>query len=198
MITQNYLDRSMSYGQYYQLVQDLAANGKTTGGNQSEAYIGYTKLNAQRMHRLDKTTLLTGALCDALKQVNNSYIWLVLTESWCGDAAQNLPVMALVEKARPLIELRLLLRDENLDLMDQYLTGSSRSIPKLICAEKDGLKELFTWGPRPEALQALALELLAQGVSKEDKSLAVQKWYTADKTLSLQQELLQLTEQFLK
>jgi|SRR6218665_235418 len=198
MITQNYLDRSMSYGQYQKLVQDLAAQGKTTGSNQDEAYVNYTKLNAQRMHRLDKTTTLTDALSDALNNISSAYVWLVLTESWCGDAAQNLPVMAIIEKACPLIELRLLLRDENLDVMDQYLTGSSRSIPKLICLEKSGLKELFTWGPRPEAVQALAMELLAQGASKEDKSLAVQKWYTADKTLSLQQELLGLVQQHLK
>jgi hypothetical protein len=198
MITQDYLDRSMNYGQYRKLVQDLAAQGKTTGSNQSEAYINYTKLNAQRMQRLEKTVTLSEALNNELQKIDKAFVWLVLTESWCGDAAQNLPVMALIEKACPLIELRLLLRDENLDVMDQYLTGSSRSIPKLIGVEKDGLKERFTWGPRPEVVQNLAMELIAQGVSKEEKSLAVQKWYTADKTLSLQQELLELIEKRLK
>jgi hypothetical protein len=198
MITQDYLDRSMDYGQYRKLVQDLAAQGKTTGVNQSEAYIHYTKLNAQRMQRLEKTVSLGEALSTALNKLDTAYTWLVLTESWCGDAAQSLPVMALIEQACPLIELRILLRDENLDVMDQYLTGSSRSIPKLICIEKNGLKELFTWGPRPEEVQNLAMELIAQGVSKEEKSLAVQKWYTADKTLSLQEELLELVQMHLK
>lgn len=197
MITRNYIDRSMSYAQYRKLLQDLEAQGKTTGSNQSEKYIHYGKINVQRMARLHKTITLMGELEASAKKIERSYIWLILTEGWCGDAAQNLPVMAMIEEVCPRVELKLLLRDENLDLMDQYLTNNGRSIPKLICVEKESLKELFTWGPRPEAAQELMLQLKANDVSYEDRSLAIQKWYNMDKTLSLQNELLQLIQQHL-
>lgn len=194
MITRDHTDRSMSYAQYRQLLQELLAQGKTTGSNQSEMYVNYGKMNVQRMARLHKTATLVPGLAAALAKIERPYIWLVLTEGWCGDAAQNLPTMSLVAEACPFIELRLLLRDENPHLMDQYLTNSGRSIPKLICVEKESLKEVFTWGPRPEAAQELMLGLQAASATHEEKALAIQKWYNADKTLSLQDEMLQLVE----
>jgi hypothetical protein len=196
MITQDHIDRGMSYPQYSKLLSDLMAQGKTTGTNQSEAYLNYAKLNLQRMHRLEKTTELTEELKSALAKISRSYTWLVLTEGWCGDAAQNLPVLHAIEQICPNITVTLLLRDENLDVMDQYLTAGSRSIPKLICLKKDDvsgvLKEVFTWGPRPEGAQTLMLELKAGNVSHDERSLQIQKWYNTDKTLSTQNELLAL------
>ena len=63
--------------------------------------------------------------------------WLVLTEAWCGDAAQSLPIINKMAEVSDNITLRLILRDENLDVMDQFLqNGRSRSIPKLICHQR--------------------------------------------------------------
>ncbi len=196
MITRHFLDRATSYGEYRHLLQHLLAQGKTTGGNQSETYIHYATLNWQRMQRLDKTTVLTDDLTALLKKISRPYTWLVLTEGWCGDAAQSLPVMAWIEKNCPNITLKLLLRDENLDLMDQYLTNGGRSIPKLICVDGD-LKEKFNWGPRPAELQDLVMDLRQKGVSPEEKSVTVQRWYNADKTLSIQRELAEGIKQFM-
>ena len=198
MITQDHIARGMSYAQYSKLLNDLMAQGKTTGGNQSDDYVNYAKLNVQRMHRLDKTMELIPELKEALAKVNEHYVWLVLTEGWCGDAAQNLPIIHAMEKECPNIELVLLLRDENLDVMDQYLTGSSRSIPKVICLEKDtathSLKEIFVWGPRPDAAQDMMLELKNTNVPHDEMVLAVQKWYNNDKTLSAQNEFVALVK----
>ena len=198
MIKQEYLDRSMTYGEYLSLLKDLMARNRTTGDNQSEAYLNYARLNLQRMLRLDKTVILTEGLIQALKRVNESYIWLVLTEGWCGDAAQNLPVFARIEQVCPNVTLRLALRDENLDVMDQYLTQGSRSIPKLICAETKDLSEVFNWGPRPSEVQALTMELKKKGTPTDEKALIIQKWYNADKTLSVQCELETLIKEHLK
>jgi hypothetical protein len=197
IITKEHLEKSMSYSQYSKLLHDLMEQGKTTGPNQSEEYLDYTKLNLQRMTRLDKTTELIPALKSALAGVRSPYTWLVLTEGWCGDAAQNLPVLHAVEKECLAIAVRLLLRDENLDIMDQYLTHGSRSIPKLICLQQDlslnaGSKEIFTWGPRPEGAQNLMLELKKNNTPHDERSLHIQKWYNTDKTLSTQKEILNL------
>src|SRR4051812_9196226 len=118
MITKDQVARGMSYAQYSKLLNDLMAQGKTTGGNQSDDYVSYAKINLQRMHRLDKTVELIPELKEALSKITEQYTWLVLTEGWCGDAAQNLPVMHFIEQACPNIKLVLLLRDENLDVMD--------------------------------------------------------------------------------
>lgn len=191
MITQEYIDRSMSYDAYSKLLNDLMAQGRTTGDNQSEKYLNYAKLNLQRMGRLEKTTELTGELKEAISKLTEDCIWLVITEGWCGDAAQNLPVIHHIEKAGTRIRLALLLRDESLDVMDQYLTNGTRSIPVVICVKKqaDGTyKELFVWGPRPAAAQELMMQLKRDGVEHDERSLAMQKWYNTDKTLSTQAE----------
>ena len=197
MITQEHLGRAMNYQHYRSLLQQLMAQGKTTGNNQSDAYLHYAKLNLQRMLRLDKTVRMIEELVETLKKINGNYIWVVLTEGWCGDAAQNIPIMATIENMCPNISLKLLLRDENLDLMNQYLTGSSLSIPKLICVEATGLKEMFVWGPRPDEVQALMIDLKKKNTPSEEKALLIQKWYNADKTISLQSELASLIAQFL-
>ncbi|ARI76719.1 thioredoxin family protein [Halobacillus mangrovi] len=77
---------------------------------------------------------------------------IILTEDWCGDAMLNIPIFLRLAEAGH-IQTRFLLRDENLELMDQYLTnGSSRSIPKIIFLHPNG-KEIGTWGPRAEKVQ---------------------------------------------
>jgi hypothetical protein len=197
-----YINKAMNYEQYRDLLQDLMAQGKTTGQDHGAEYLDYAKMNLQRMLRLDKTAELTNELKQALLKVKSQYVWLVLTEGWCGDAAQNLPLLHLMQKECPNIELKLILRDENLELMDKYLTDGGRSIPKLICLKKDdsstnGYKEIFTWGPRPEAVQKIMLELKAKHTSLAEKSLIIQKWYHSDKTLSTQLEFRVLVEKFL-
>jgi len=196
MITQQLLEKAMNYPQYKNLLEDLMAQGKTTGDNQSEEYIHYTKINLQRMHRLEKTTVIDQSLKLALSKKTNTYVLLAITEGWCGDAAQNLPVFHALENELKNVELKLVLRDEHLELMDQYLTNGSRSIPKIICVDKATLKELFVWGPRPAALQEIVLQLKKENMSHEEKGLVTQNWYNADKTKSLQAEILNLVRSF--
>ena len=188
---------AMTYEAYKSLLEKLMAEGKTTGKNQSAEFLNYAKINLQRMHRLEKTSVLIPDLTKALGNLKQPYTWLIITEGWCGDAAQNLPVFELIEKACPNINLQLVLRDEHPELIDRYLTNGSRSIPKVICftdapQSADEIKEQFVWGPRPHALQQLVLQWLKGGISKEEKGILVQKWYNEDKTLSLQKELLNL------
>ena len=188
-----YLEKAMSYEAYKQMVDELLAAGKATGTNHSEAFLHYSHLNQQRMHRLDKTTVVLPDVNQRILTINKPQTWLVLTEGWCGDAAQSLPVMQKLTQLNPLIRLLLLLRDENLELMDQYLTnGVSRSIPKLIAVDTDSLAVLFTWGPRPTALQELFYRMRADGMAYDDIKEELQRWYNTDKTTSIQQEIAAL------
>lgn len=183
--------QGITYAAYRQLMQDLEARQQTTGPNQSEAMVHYTQLNARRMHRLDKSVRLREDLKDLLRKLRRPCHWLVLTEAWCGDAAQILPVLAAMSEVGSIIELRLLLRDEHLDLMDEFLTDGARAIPKLIAIDADSGDVVGTWGPRPEPARAMlrAFRQRAQG-SKEELARDLQLWYARDKTATIQAELM--------
>lgn len=186
----SYLEKAISYEAYKQQVEDLLAAGKVTGPNQSEALVHYTQLNEQRMHRVEKTIQILPAVQEQMVSIDTPQIWLVLTEGWCGDAAQSLPVMQALAGLNPRISLRLLLRDENLELMDRYLTnGISRSIPKLIALDPETGQELFTWGPRPAALQESFQGMRSEGLPYDVIKEELQRWYNKDKTATIQQEL---------
>ena len=110
------------------------------------------------MKRVYKSTVLSESVIEAARSVEEALYWLVITEGWCGDAAQNIPVIAKIAENAPNIELRLILRDEHPEVMDAYLTNQARSIPKLICVRKNDLEEVGLWGPRPEPFQRAVME----------------------------------------
>jgi hypothetical protein len=189
-IESGYLQKAISYDAYKSLIDDLVNAGKATGPDQSEAMVHYTQLNQQRMHRVEKTIQVLPEVAAQLSSVNRSQLWLVLTESWCGDASQSLPVIHALAELNPLISLRLLLRDENLELMDRYLTnGVSRSIPKLIAVDAVTSEVLFTWGPRPAALQESFEGMRSEGLPFQVIKEELQRWYNQGKTVMIQQEV---------
>jgi hypothetical protein len=184
-----YIDKGISYKAYFELTENLVKQGKTTGPNQSEFYVNYTKLNFQRMKRLNKTIEINTSLIDLIKQIQTPQNWLVISESWCGDAAQNIPILQKIADFSPFVNLKIVFRDENLELIDRYLTNGGRSIPKLIAFKSETLEELFTWGPRPERIQNLMNDLKKANVN--DVSILVEKIqiaYNADKCQSIQKE----------
>ncbi len=191
-ITREILDKAYSYSQYREMIDNLMAEDKTTGENHSEAMLHYTKMNTYRMKRLDKTTELLPELEERLKQVERPMIWLVLTEAWCGDAAQIIPVLQKMADQTEHIELKLILRDQNLEIMDEFLTnGRSRSIPKLVVLDAESLDVLGDWGPRPTEVQEMYDDWRENdGEDYREISEALQKWYANDKTKTTQAELL--------
>lgn len=187
-----YIDNSLSYSSYLALIDELLEVGKTTGPNQSESMVNFTRLNRQRMQRLDKTVELSESLKAAVRSVTRNMIWLVITEAWCGDAAQNIPPIEKIANLSDRIETRYVLRDENPELMDQFLTSGARSIPKLIALDAETLEVLGNWGARPDAAQKLFYGLKEQGLEKPAIMEQLQRWYNADRTLSLQNEFKKL------
>jgi hypothetical protein len=184
-----YIDTSMSFTEYLSLIDKLLSENKTTGTNQSEAMLNYGRLNRQRMGRLEKTILLNSEVQARINAITRRQIWLILTEGWCGDAAQNVPAIEKTASASDLIETRYILRDENLELIDAYLTEGARSIPKLIAVDAETLEVLFTWGARPAAAQALFKQRKADGIEKPLITEELQRWYNADRGISVQREL---------
>ena len=190
------LFNSYSYPEYRKLVTDLLSEGKSTGNEQSENLTHYTSLNEARMNRLEKTIKISENIIDKLQKLDNHYIWLVISEGWCGDAAQILPIinkMALESNKK--IDLRIAFRDANDELMSYYLTNGGRAIPKVIVICKEAGIVRADWGPRPKGATELMTDYRKEfGVIDEKIKTDLQLWYLADKGISVQEELLEIME----
>lgn len=192
-ILKNSLKASLSYQEYRNLTTQYAAEGKTSGNNQTPDYVNYTKLNASRMHRLDKTMQVVDEVKTDLEHLNKKYTWLVISETWCGDAAQIVPIMHKMAELSVNIDLRIVLRDEHEDLMNLYLTNGTKSIPKLIVIDAETDEVIADFGPRPSGAKQLILDYKAMhGVVDETAKIALQKWYLEDKGVSTQKEIIAL------
>lgn len=192
----NALSNSYSYTEYRKLVSDLLAQGKATGEEQSEDLTNYSLLNETRMNRLEKTIKISDSTISKLQNLRKNYIWLVISEGWCGDAAQLLPIIyKMATASNDKIELKIVLRDENPDLMNLFLTNGGKAIPKLIIIDKEKLEVIADWGPRPKG----AIELVTNykkefGVIDETIKTNLQLWYLHDKGISTQEEIMKIME----
>lgn len=194
LINQSLINEAYTYASYREFLDNLLDEGKTTGANQSESMLNYAMLNQRRMRKWDKIGKITAELMDKLMSIDQKMTWLVITEGWCGDAAQNLPFLNKMAELNPNIDLRFVLRDENLPLMDDFLTNGGRSIPKLVAL--DGvLNVLGTWGPRPEPVQkAFLANKVSQEKSGKEFTEYLHLWYAKDKGLTLQSEFLAILD----
>ena len=189
------LSNRYSYAEFRQLTNELLAKGQTTGADQSPAMIHYTELNVTRMNRLDKRSRLTEETLADLHKIERPLVWITITEAWCGDAAQCVPVIEKLAIATGGIQTHYILRDEHPAIMDAYLTNGGRSIPKLICLDEKGA-EVFTWGPRPAVIQEVMNRLKADGVTEIATIVeAIQKAYNDDKQQGMYQEFVALLQE---
>lgn len=184
------LFNSYSYLEYKKVVSDLLAEGKSTGNEQSPELLNYTALNETRLKRLDKTIVVTEEIKSKLKTLKKEYIWLVIAEGWCGDAAQVLPILNKMALESNKIKLKIIFRDSNDDLMNQYLTNGGRAIPKLLVIDREFGKVCCNWGPRPKGATDLIVNYKEQfGIIDEEGKAQLQLWYLHDKGLSVQNEV---------
>ncbi|MGK4566861.1 thioredoxin family protein [Flavobacterium sp. 3HN19-14] len=186
---------SHSYAEYRKIVTDLLAEGKVSGDKQSEDLVHYTLLNETRMNRLEKTLKITDEVSEKLKNLQKKYIWLVISEGWCGDAAQLLPVFEKMASVSENIDLKIVFRDANNELMDLFLTNGARSIPKLIILDKTTNEVISDFGSRPKAAFDLVKNYKEKhGVIDETIKTELQLWYLHDKGISTQNEIIGLLE----
>ena len=179
-----------TYDEFLKLSEEIISNNNAeslTGTD--KIYHDYRKINMQRTNRIAKTFKPKDDIIEKVKKINNDQFWLVITEDWCGDSAQNLPYIAGYLKFNPKIKLRVILRDSNLEAIDNYFkTGNPRSIPKVVGFDEAG-NELFIWGPRPKFAQDLVQQLKAEGYSKEEFNKELHTWYAKNKGKELEKEL---------
>jgi hypothetical protein len=126
------------------------------------------------------------------REIGGEWRLLVINEDWCGDASNTVPVIARLAQAVPGIDLRIVKRDENPELMDAFLTNGSRSIPLAIVL-RPNWTVAGRWGPRPDELQAFVLaEKKAALRPVDDIYRDVRRWYARDRGESTLRALLDI------
>lgn len=191
-----WVSQGLTYAAYLQLMAQRA--GQTTDGlpDDEAERIEFTRLNLHRSQRIARTYRVSAVLSELLDRIDQPQLWLALTEPWCGDSAQCLPYIAVMAQQNPAIDLRLLLRDDNLDIMDKHLTDGKRSIPVLVARDAEERK-LYQWGPRPVEAQAVFDEGKAAGLQKPRIMEKLHLWYGRDRGRALEAEFVAVLRQYL-
>jgi len=187
------LGKGISYQEYRDLVKKLVEEKSTTGISKTEALVEYTRLNDRRMKRWDKTLKIPARIENEISSIDTKVTWLVLTESWCGDAAHILPVINKVAEMNANISFKIVMRDENEALMNQFLTNESKSIPKLIMLDDDYNEVISSYGPRPSVVTQMVSDFKENHdqLTPEFKQ-DLQVWYNKDKGQSTLEDLSEM------
>ncbi|WP_424286200.1 thioredoxin family protein [Eudoraea sp.] len=192
-LVESALSRAYTYEDYRNLLDELTALKRTTGVEQKESLINYTLLNNQRIRRWDKTLKLSDTAKKRIEKWKKPVLWLVLTESWCGDAAPAMPVMNKIAESSAKITFKVALRDENPELMDLFRTNGTLSIPKLLMVDEQRMEVMNSWGPRPtKATKMVEVYKKENGELTPEFKQDLQLWYNKDKGENILDDLLGL------
>jgi len=192
-IIENSLKISLTYLEYRNLVSQLVSDESTTGNQKAENLVEYTLLNDRRMKRWDKTLKISNKIEEKIRNFKDKVTWLVITESWCGDAAHIIPVINKVAELNDNISFKTVLRDNNNDLMNLFLTNGSKSIPMLIMIDDKTGEVINNYGPRPTDVSKLVNDYKTEhGKLTPEFKQELQMWYNKDKGQNIIEDLTQL------
>ena len=180
-----YFSNGITFETYHQnMIEEVESKSESE-------YAQYIPMNLQRSKRILKTFQLQDSLKETLRNLNHKINWLVISEHWCGDASQIMPVIhSIAEASEGKINLKIVYRDSN-ELINHHLTNGGKSIPKIIQLDED-FNFLKEWGPRPILAQQLIEELKASGTELPKVIEKIHKWYADDKTVLTQKEIEEL------
>lgn len=181
----------LTYEQYLQrTIEDSEKNIPDDASEIIKSRHSILKLNIHRMNRVEKTYNISEKLISELSSIKEKQLWMLISEPWCGDSAQIVPQLTKMAEVNPLVELKILLRDENPEIMDLYVSeNNKRSIPVLVSFDEQG-EELFKWGSRPAYAENLVNELKSNGFSKDEYLSKLHLWYAQNKGLEVEKEIL--------
>ncbi|RED50644.1 thioredoxin family protein [Seonamhaeicola aphaedonensis] len=191
------LENSMSYESYRTLMTHLAEHGETTGDEKSDTRINFTKLNNRRMKRWDKTLKVSEKAKKRLMTFETDVTWLVITESWCGDAAHVMPALNKIAEMNPKITMHIVIRDNNKELINMFLTDGNQAVPKLIMIDDESGTVLDTYGPRPsEATGYVNRFKAANGALTPQFKEDLQHWYNNDRGMTIVEDITEMLCRF--
>ncbi len=157
----------------------------------------FAKLNLHRVGRIQRTWRPSEELASLVARIDGPQFWMALTEPWCGDSAQSLPCLEILAESNPHLTIHYVLRDDNLGIMDKYLTDGKRGIPLLVAFDNEG-DELFRWGPRPAEAQEVFDDATEEGLEKPAKLEKLHLFYGRNRGRALDGELIAVLRRYLE
>ncbi len=151
----------------------------------------YSKYNLERQERVEELWSPSQAFQAAVKALTGPADWLFITDDWCVDSAYSLPMVKWASDRHENITLRILLKDDHPEVMEQFLTNGKRSIPKLAHIQPDGTVD-FVWGPQPDAIRDIRQELMDSGAEGRIVSSTTVDWYAEEGWLEVEKELTEV------
>lgn len=191
-VVEESLLRSISYETYRNLIKQLVNKGKNSGSIQSEELANYTAINEKRMTRLDKVIKIQEDKAEFFTNYKKKITFLAITESWCGDAAQILPIINKIAELNPYINLKIVFRDDNEELMNHYLTNGGKAIPIIVVLDAEN-NPLTHWGSRPSTAMRMVQKYKEEhGTLTSEFKETLQKWYNHDKGVTIVNDFVKL------
>jgi hypothetical protein len=177
------------FAAYVRMMEEYTSRTATDAMTETERdHLATAGINKQRFSRIMRSYVPAPGVRGIVERIPRGQVWMLLSEPWCGDSAQCVPYIAGIAALSSHVMLRILLRDENPDIMDAYLTEGKRAIPKLVAFSKD-YRELWRWGPRPRGAQAIFNAAMAEGVSKQVRLERLHLWYGRNRGAEVEAEL---------
>jgi len=194
VLTAGQLATGLTYPAYRQHISEVLAT--PAPDEQLAKLLPYYRENVARMDRIAPTVKVLPELQAALAKLSGHYLWAIITEGWCGDASETVPIFeAIAQASGGHLDTRYFLRDAHPDLIDRYLTNGGRAIPITVLLHAGSLAEAGVWGPRPAPLQAIMQDLKSRETPFKEVITQVHAWYDQDATRTTQHELLTLVQQ---
>ncbi|WP_185146663.1 thioredoxin family protein [Chryseobacterium sp.] len=190
MTIKNYWEKAVTLQQYLSDTEERISKLEGSNDEEEKTYLEYYKLGMTRMHRVMKTYHPQDDLLKKLNEKEFKGKILIISEGWCGDASMIVPVINTFFEGKN--EVRIIYRDQNLDLMNRYLTNGAMSIPiVLILNENDEV--ISFWGPRPKAGMEMLKKHKAdpENYNADDFHNDLQVYYTKNKGEDIIEELLE-------
>ena len=182
----------MDFKQYEKQFDEILNDNSPISPYDSDDYLHYVKLNKSRVKRWYKIGEIIPELHQTITKINHPQHWVLITEPWCGDAANSHAIISKIVDLNPNIKITIQNRDAKNSEIDHYLTNGGKSIPKLIIRNNNN-EDLFTWGPRPKEAQKIANKQKENiDLTLDEKIIEIQNWYNKDKSISMQLELNEL------
>lgn len=157
------------------MLKDRWASGLTL-----EDFVERAEVNRDLWRTMRRHARVPAELAERLRDLAAPRYLLVLLEDWCGDAVNTVPVLDRLAAEVPGLELRVLRRDENPDLMDEHLSGRARAIPVVMVLDEH-FRELGWWGSRPAPLQGWYDSAEARALDRADRYREIRRWYARDR-----------------
>jgi hypothetical protein len=184
--------RGAGHAYQYRMTETITLRERYLGAPEFDEMIATAEANAELWSAVWRRAEVPDEYVRRVAALGGAWHLLVLSEDWCGDAVNAVPVIVKLAELSPNVDVRVLARDENPDLMDLHLTGTSRSIPVVVMLDEE-FQEQGWWGPRPAELQRWVLGP-GRALEKEARYRQVRSWYARDAGRTILEEVVATME----